>query len=62
MSRFSWLFVALVCCTFLGCGEDTMPAPDEAEVKATTPIEDDMKDSGMGEMTDAEYLSGGKQQ
>ncbi|MEZ6060774.1 MAG: hypothetical protein R3C19_10455 [Planctomycetaceae bacterium] len=60
MARYSWLLVPFACFVFSGCAEETLPAPDEAETKTTTPIEDDLKDAGMGKMTDAEYTSGGK--
>ena len=61
MARFSWLLVAFACFTFSGCGGgETVEVPDEAEETTTTPIEDDMKASGMEGMTDAEYSQGGK--
>ena len=60
MTRFAWLFIAFACFTLSGCGEATVPAPDQAEVKKTTPVEDDLKASGMGEMTTEQYLQGGK--
>ena len=62
MTRFALIFVAFACFTLSGCGEATLPAPDEAEVKTTTPIEENLKSSGMENMTQEEYLQGGKQQ
>ena len=62
MTRFAWIFVAFACFTLPGCGEATLPAPDEAEVKTTTPIEENLKSAGMENMTQEEYLQGGKQQ
>ncbi|APZ93523.1 hypothetical protein [Fuerstiella marisgermanici] len=63
MSRFSWLAVAFAFLTVVGCGgPGSIDAPDEAEVKDKTPIEEDMEAAGMGEMTTEEYLSGGKKQ
>ena len=62
MTRISWVFVAFACFTFSGCGQGSIEAPDEAEVKTTTPIEDDLKASGMEGMTHDEYLQGGKQE
>lgn len=60
MTRFTWFFVVFACFTLSGCGEATLPAPDQAEVKSTTPIEEDLKASGMEGMTQDEYLQGGK--
>ena len=61
MARFSWLLIAFACFTFSGCGGGaTVDVPDEAEETTTTPIEEDMKDAGMGDMTLEEYNSGGK--
>lgn len=61
MTRISCVFVAFACFTLAGCGEPgSIEAPDESEAKTTTPIEDDLKASGMGEMTTDEYLQGGK--
>lgn len=62
MTRISWVFVAFACFTFSGCSPGTIEAPDEAEVKTTTPIEDDLKASGMEGMTQEQYLQGGKQE
>ncbi len=61
MSRLSLLLVAFACLTFAGCGgPGSIDAPDEAEVKDKTPIEADLEAAGMGGMSEAEYLSGGK--
>ena len=62
MTRISCVFVAFACFTFSGCSQGTVEAPDEAEVKTTTPIEEDLKASGMEGMTQDEYLQGGKQE
>lgn len=63
MTRISYVFVVFACFTLTGCGgPGSIEAPDEAEVKTTTPIEDDLKASGMEGMTQDEYLQGGKQQ
>ncbi len=62
MTRISWVFVAFACFTFAGCGQKIIEAPrDEAEVMTTTPIEEDLKASGMEGMTHEQYLQGGKQ-
>ena len=60
MTRFAWVFVVFACVTFSGCGTGSIEAPDQAEVKTTTPIEDDLKKSSQEGMTDDEYLQGGK--
>jgi len=62
MTRISWIFVVSACFTFSGCGTGSIEAPDQAEVKTTTPIEDDLKASGMENMTQDEYLQGSKQE
>ncbi len=62
MTHISWAFVAFACFTFSGCGQESIEAPDEAEVKTTTPIEDDLKADGMEGMTQEEYLQGDKEQ
>lgn len=61
MTRISWVFVACACFTVFGCGPKVIEAPrDEAKVMTTTPIEEDLKASGMEGMTHEEYLRGGK--
>ena len=64
MTRISLLLITFACFTFLGCGGEpgSVPAPDEAAEKETTPIEEDLKSSGMEGMTEADYLKGGKQE
>ncbi len=62
MTRISFVLVAFACFTFSGCGQTTIEAPDEAEVKTTTPVEDDLKAAGMEGISQEEYLQGGKQQ
>ncbi len=61
MTRISCVFVAFACFTLTGCGgPGSIEAPDESAVKTTTPVEDDLKEAGMGEMTQEQYLQGGK--
>jgi len=61
MTRISLAFVAFACFTLSGCGEPgSIEAPDQSEVKKTTPVEDDLKKAGMEGMTTEEYLQGGK--
>lgn len=55
MTRISWVFVVFACFTFSGCGQGSIEVPDEAEVKTTSPIEDDLKKSGMDGMTQETY-------
>ncbi len=63
MTRISCVFAAFACFTLIGCGgPGSIPAPDESAVKATTPVEDDLKASGMEGMTQDEYLQGGKKE
>jgi len=62
MTRFAWLFIAFACFTLSGCEQATLPAPDQAEEKATTPVEDDLKAAGMEGMSNEQYLNGGKQE
>lgn len=62
MTRISWIFVAFACFTFSGCGQGSIEAPDEAEVKKITPIEDDLKAAGLEGMTQEEYLQGDKEE
>ncbi len=59
MARFSWLVVMCACFAVSGCGPGSIEAPDEAEVKSTTPIEDDMQAAGMEGMSEADYYGGG---
>ena len=64
MTRFSSLLVALVCFTFAGCGGEpgagNLDAPDPAV--DVSPVEDDLESAGMEDMTEADYLKGGKQE
>lgn len=62
MTRISWVFVAFACFIFSGCGQGSIEAPDEAEVKTTSPIEDDLKKSGMEGMTQEEYTQDAKEE
>jgi len=62
MTRISWVLVAFAGFTFAGCDQATIPAPDQAEIKKTTPVEDDLKAAGMEGMSQEEYLQGGKKE
>ena len=62
MSRVSLALVVFACFTFSGCSQGTIEAPDESEVKTTTPVEDDLKAAGMEGMTQEQYLQGGKKE
>ena len=62
MTRFLWLNIAFAFFTFSGCTQGTVPAPDQAEVKTTTPVEEDLKKADMEGMSQEDYLQGGKKE
>lgn len=62
MSRFSWLAVAFAFLTVVGCGgPGSIEAPDEAEVKEKTAVEEDLEAAGLDPgMSAQEYMNAGK--
>ena len=60
MIRFAWMLVAIAGLTFAGCGGGDAPVTDAADAETENPVQNDLKEAGMEDISAEDYSSGGK--